>query len=117
MSDGFSSHLTDGLIEINGGCGEHSYQRYYDAGREISKEEFDRLSAERYPPATRTAKEREEAFRRDLAELLAKHKAEMDVTDDGKPYGQHSGIAVITMMNEFDKAGNEIAEYTEFNIR
>ena len=64
----------------------------------------------------RTAKEREEAFRRDLAELLAKHKAELDITDDGRSYWMHSGIAVVTMTGEWDGDGNETAEYTEFRI-
>ena len=41
----------------------------------------------------RTPKEREDAFRRDLAALLAKHKAELEITDDGKPYGLHSAEA------------------------
>ncbi len=62
------------------------------------------------------ANEREEAFRRDLAELLAKHKAELDITDDRKPYGLHSGEAVVTMQSERDEAGNQTAEYTEFRI-
>lgn len=64
----------------------------------------------------KTQKEREDAFRRDLAELLAKHKAELDITDDGKNYGMHCGIAVVTMMGEWDEAGNQTAEYTEFRI-
>ena len=64
----------------------------------------------------KTKKEREEEFRRDLAELLAKHKAELDITDDDKSYGMHSGIAVVTMMNEWDEDGNQTAEYTEFRI-
>ena len=64
----------------------------------------------------KTAKEREEAFRCDLAELLARHKAELAITDDGKSYGMHSGIAVVTMMSEWDEAGNQTAEYTEFRI-
>lgn len=63
-----------------------------------------------------TPKEREEAFRRDLAELLAKHKAELAVTDDGKSYGLHNGIAVVTMMSEWDEDGNQIADYAEFRI-
>ena len=61
-------------------------------------------------------KEREDAFRRDLAELLAKHKAEIDITDDGKGYGMHRGIATVTMTSEWDDAGNQIADYTEFRI-
>jgi hypothetical protein len=64
----------------------------------------------------RTPKEREDAFRRDLAALLAKHKAELEITDDGKPYGLHSAEAVVTMMGEWDEAGNQTAEYTEFRI-
>lgn len=64
----------------------------------------------------KTAKEREAAFRNDLSELLATHDAELAVTDDGKPYGMHAGIAVVTMTNQFDSDGNEIAEYTEFRL-
>lgn len=63
-----------------------------------------------------TARERESAFRKDLAELLAKHKAEMDITDDGRPYGMHSGICTITMDSIFDSESNETVEYTEFNL-
>lgn len=63
-----------------------------------------------------TSSEREKAFRRDLAELLAKHKAELDITDDRKPYGMHKGEAVVTMMSEYDEAGDQVAEYTEFRI-
>jgi hypothetical protein len=64
----------------------------------------------------KTAKEREADFRRDLAELLQKHKAELNITDDGMDYGMHCGVALVSMMNEFDADGNEIAQYTEFRI-
>jgi hypothetical protein len=64
----------------------------------------------------KTAKEREEAFRRDLAELLAKHEAEMDITDDGKSYGLHSGVCVISMPPRWDSDGDQLAEYTEFRL-
>jgi hypothetical protein len=63
-----------------------------------------------------TPKEREAAFRRDLAELLAKHRAELEITDDRKPYGLHSAEAVVTMPSEWDEDGNQIADYTEFRI-
>ena len=63
-----------------------------------------------------TPKEREDAFRRDLAELLTKHKAELEITDDRKGYGMHNGIAVVTMMSEWDKDNNQTADYTEFRI-
>ena len=64
----------------------------------------------------KTRKEREEAFRRDLQALLANHGAELEITDDGKDYGLHKGIAVVIMKSELDDAGNQIAEYTEFRI-
>ena len=64
----------------------------------------------------KTRQEREEAFRRDLQELLANHGAELEITDDGKDYGLHVGIAVVIMKSEWDDAGNQIAEYTEFRI-
>lgn len=38
------------------------------------------------------------------------------ITDDGKDYGMHNGIAVVTMMSEWDEAGNQMAEYTEFQL-
>lgn len=63
-----------------------------------------------------TAKEREEAFRRDLAALLDKHEAEIDVTDDGRPYGMHSGVCRVTMQGLWDENGDPIAEHTEFEL-
>ena len=64
----------------------------------------------------KTAQQREEDFRRDLQALLEKHSADLEVTDDRKPWGMHSGIAVVTMMAERDADGNETAAYTEFRI-
>ena len=63
-----------------------------------------------------TPKEREDAFRRDLATLLEKHKAALDITDDRKDWGMHSSIAVVTMTSEWDEDGNQTAEFTEFRI-
>lgn len=63
-----------------------------------------------------TSKEREAAFRRDLKDLLVKHKADLLITDDGKSFGMHSGIAKVTMLSEWDYLGNITAEYTEFDI-
>jgi hypothetical protein len=65
----------------------------------------------------KTATEREAAFRKDLADLLQKHNAEMDITDYGKDYGVHSPIVVITMWSEYDKDNDiQTAEFTEFTI-
>lgn len=64
----------------------------------------------------KTAKEREAAFRQDLADLLKKHSAELTITDDGKSYGMHSGIAIVSIDSEWDSNGDVIAEYAEFQI-
>lgn len=64
----------------------------------------------------KTKKQREEEFRADLAALLIKHGAEISVTDDGEPWGLHSGIAVVCMQAVWDADGNMLADFTEFNL-
>lgn len=64
----------------------------------------------------REAKEREAEFRKDLEELLKKHKADIEVTDDGRAYGMHKGIAIVTMQSEWDEGGNQTEEYVEFRL-
>lgn len=64
----------------------------------------------------KTAKEREEAFRRELAELLQKHDAELQVTDDGRPYGMQSGVCRISMSGKWDADGEPLEEYAEFDL-
>ena len=63
-----------------------------------------------------TAKERERQFRENLMDVIKKHGAQMVITDDGKPYGMQSGVVVITMCAKWDDDGNQISEYTEFNL-
>ncbi len=58
----------------------------------------------------------EKDFRKDLALLLKKHNAEMDITDDRKPYGMHSAIVTINIPNTWDDKGETISENCEFNI-
>ena len=59
------------------------------------------------------SKEQSEAdFRKDFKALLEKHNAEIEITDDGKDYGMHRGIAKITIPKEF----NEDYEFCEFNL-
>jgi hypothetical protein len=64
----------------------------------------------------KTAKQREADFRADLKALLDKHKAELNITDDGGDYGMQQGVAEVTMISEWDKDGNQTAEFTEFWI-
>lgn len=64
----------------------------------------------------KTAKEREAHFRRELAELLQKHGAELQVTDDGRPYGMHSGVCRISMDGKWDADGEPMEECAEFDL-
>jgi hypothetical protein len=64
----------------------------------------------------KTAQQREEAFRMDFEALCEKHNATINVTDDGKPYGMHNGVATVTMEASWDGNGNQTEEYTEFNL-
>jgi hypothetical protein len=62
-----------------------------------------------------TPREREVAFRKDLAELLARHRAEIDITYDGEDRGLHRTI-VVTMLSEWDETGKLTAQYAEFPL-
>ena len=62
----------------------------------------------------KTADQREVEFRSDLEALLKKHKAEIDITDDGRSWGMHSGICRVSIDGVYDANGDVIAEYAEF---
>lgn len=62
-----------------------------------------------------TAKEREDAFRKELQELLDKHGAEPTIKDDGKPHGLHSGACLVSMDSVWNSTTRDCAkEFTEF---
>ncbi len=61
------------------------------------------------------ASERERAFREDLNALLLKHRAELQITDDGAPWGLHCAIAVVTMEALWDDQ-DIAAEFTTFQL-
>jgi len=63
----------------------------------------------------KTKAEREAEFRKDLQELLNKHKAELNITDDGKPYGMHSAICRVEMDGSYDY-DKPILPYAEFDL-
>ena len=64
-----------------------------------------------------TAKEREDAFRKELQELLDKHGAEITITDDVKPYGLHSGACLVSMDSTWNSVTGDCAkEFTEFSL-
>jgi len=60
--------------------------------------------------------DREYDFRQELAELLAKHGATMEITNDGDYDLSRSGIAIITMYSMWDNNGDKTAEFTEFML-
>lgn len=60
------------------------------------------------------AKEREAEFRAALDELCKKHGAELTLTDNGKPYGMASPVLLISIDGEYDKDGNTLKEFCQF---
>ena len=64
----------------------------------------------------KTNVEIEKDFRADLDILLKKYDAELEITDDGKSYGMHSPIVIISIPSKEDKKGNRIRDYCEFNL-
>lgn len=63
-----------------------------------------------------TAQEREDAFRRDLVLLLARHRAEIEITDDGSTCESRVPIVVVTMSAEWDEDDRRTAEFAEFRL-
>jgi len=63
-----------------------------------------------------TAKSRQAAFLYDLNALLRTYGAVLEVTDDGKPYGQHIGIATIWMPTRRTGTEKVTAESVEFRL-
>ena len=63
----------------------------------------------------KTAIEREAEFRKDLQALLNKHGAELNITDDGKPYGMHRAVCRVEMDGIYEN-GCTVLEYAEFDL-
>lgn len=42
--------------------------------------------------------------------------AQLQVTDDGRPYGMHSGVCRISMDGKWDADGEPMEEYAEFDL-
>lgn len=87
-------------------------------GEELLRQqaEIERLTRRRGSTMNHDIKEREDAFRADLAELLAKHRAELTITDDGKPYGQHSAIALVGLDGYWGEDESKHMDYVEFRL-
>ena len=63
-----------------------------------------------------TAEEREESFKKDLIELLRKHGAELEITDDGGVFGMQMGTAEVNIPAVWDGDGNLLREFSFFNL-
>jgi hypothetical protein len=63
----------------------------------------------------KTLAEREKDFRKDLDELLNKHKAEIYVADDGKPYGMATHFIEVAFDGIY-KDCETLAEYGDFKL-
>ncbi len=57
----------------------------------------------------------ERDFRNDLQLLLDQYGAELEITDDGEPYGGHRAIVVITIMGKW-KNGDLVRNFCEFTL-
>ena len=62
------------------------------------------------------AAEREKQFRKDLKTLLAAYNADMHITDDRKPYGQHNSIVEISIPAYYGDNLEVLAEQCYFNL-
>lgn len=63
----------------------------------------------------KTAADREYEFRNDLHDLLNKHKATLDITTVGEGFRSRPAL-VVSMYSDWDIAGEQIAEYSEFEL-
>ena len=63
----------------------------------------------------KTKEQRKQAFLKDFQRLLQKHGAEIEITDDGKEYGMHNGICIISMMSVY-KDNKLVKDFCEFNL-
>ncbi len=63
-----------------------------------------------------TAEQREMKFREELKDLLDRNGADLEVTDDRRPWGLHSGVCNIVMTSIYDDQGKLMADSAEFEL-
>lgn len=64
----------------------------------------------------KTRDQREKEFREDLAALLEKHGAEIEIQDEGLGYMPRPAIFVCMQSAYDDDLGQTVLEYTEFKL-
>lgn len=60
------------------------------------------------------ARNREQAFRDAILAVCREHGAELEVTDDGKSYGMHSPILLVTMASVYE-GDRLVKDFVQFN--
>lgn len=63
-----------------------------------------------------TAEQRKTAFIQELRQLCFKHKCEMSISDDGKSYGMHSPILVLSFDGVYSDNNETLEEYGCFEL-
>lgn len=63
----------------------------------------------------KTAKQREQDFRKEIQELCDRHGAEIEASDDGEPYGLASPLIRVSMESIYEE-DEYVAEFVEFDL-
>lgn len=63
----------------------------------------------------KTATQRKEEFLAELQELCYKHRCEIMLSDDHRPYGMHSPIVVLSFDGVYNN-GETVEEFGEFEL-
>lgn len=64
----------------------------------------------------KTAEQRKTEFLQELRQLCFKYKCELSLSDDGKPYGMHSPVAVLSFDGVYNENHETVMEFGEFEI-
>lgn len=64
----------------------------------------------------KTKEQRRDEFFAELKQLMEKHGAELQLTDDGKPYGLHRPLVLLSFNGEYTNDGDVILEFGDFEL-
>lgn len=64
----------------------------------------------------KTAEQRKTDFIQELRQLCFKHKCELSISDDGKPYGMHSPILVLAFDGVYSDDNETLQEFGCFEL-
>jgi hypothetical protein len=64
----------------------------------------------------KTVQQKKSDFLQELRQLCFKYRCELSLSDDGKPYGMHSPIMVLSFEGVYSDSGDVIEEYGEFEL-